>query len=390
MNKNRIPEAKLVSLNLILTSKLEDRENFRRLVLSPQPNGGKSIMFYMEMGAKPDDNILIYDNRGKRREVEVKEALRLVKDLVKEGYCYLICESYTETMDIRLEKGQVKVQYRSGIKEKFVPPLGVEEQSNLIRIGEADELLRAIDIMDAEGSIKPGMRRKYEQVNRFIELVQAILDRSAQKERVVFLDCGCGKSYLSFVMNYYLREKLGKKCYFYGIDNNPDLVENSQRVQMQLGYANMEFQVSCIADFQTEDEIDIVCSLHACDTATDEAIGKGFQLRAPYLLIVPCCQSEVLNQLNDNPLKAMTRHGVYKTRLADLLTDGLRTLALEAAGYKVSVVEYVSPIYTPKNIMFIAERIQSRNSMAKEQYREIADMFDISPSIEKYLYEVLE
>ena len=135
--------------------------------------------------------------------------------------------------------------------------------------------------------------------------------------------------------------------------------------------------------------MDIVCSLHACDIASDEAIARGIQLKAPFLLVVPCCQHEVINQLKDHPLKALTRHGVYKARLADLLTDAMRTLILEAAGYKVRVTEYVSPIHTPKNIMIQAEKIQSRNKMAMEQYLELRNTFgDVSLELERMLPEL--
>jgi hypothetical protein len=186
-------------------------------------------------------------------------------------------------------------------------------------------------------------------------------------------------------MNYFLREKLKRQCYFFGIDTNADLIEKCKEMQQALGYANMDFQVSRIMDFNPPTDIDIVCSLHACDTATDEAIALGLTSEASLLMIVPCCQSEILNQLQNHPLKAITRHGVFEVKLADLLTDAIRALLLEAYGYKVRVVEFVSPIYTPKNVMILADKIQPRNAMALEQYRELVDMFHLSPALESYL-----
>jgi hypothetical protein len=147
----------------------------------------------------------------------------------------------------------------------------------------------------------------------------------------------------------------------------------------------MEFQICPIMNFQPQTDIDIVCSLHACDTATDEAIALGIKSEASLLMIVPCCQSEILNQLQTHPLKAITRHGVFEVKLADLLTDAIRVLLLEANGYKVTVVEFVSPIHTPKNLMLLAEKVQPRNSMALKQYQELVAMFHLSPALARYL-----
>jgi SAM-dependent methyltransferase len=256
-----------------------------------------------------------------------------------------------------------------------------------IKIGQADKLLAVLEILNVEGKIKNDKSRKYEQINHFIKLISNQLEKVSRKERITILDCGCGKSYLSFVLNYFLRERLGRQCYFFGLDTDVVLIEKCKEMQKALGYANMEFQVSKIMDFQPTTDIDIVCSLHACDTATDEAIALGITSEASLLMVVPCCQSEIINQLQTHPLKAITRHGVFDVKLADLLTDAIRVLILEANGYKVTVVEFVSPIYTPKNLMILAEKIQPRNLIALEQYRELVDMFHLSPALERYLHE---
>ena len=366
-------------LRLALAGRLTDRENFRRLVL--RMDGGEEVCFYREAGEGVVEDRIVCEEAEGRAHLSEEEALDRATRLVQDGYRTVIALSYT---------GDLRIEVRDdGLRMNAVSEEGraaqMDEAGYLVQVGEADELLKAIELMTEEGQIRADKRRKYEQVNRFVELIRDMLDKSSRSRRVVGLDCGCGKSYLSFVLNYVLREKLKTSCYFFCIDTNPALIEKCRTTQRRLGYANMDFQVSDIAGFQPDEQVDIVCSLHACDTATDEAIGKGMQLEAPFILAVPCCQHELLNQLGDHPLKGMARHGPYKTRLADLLTDTLRTLALEAAGYKVTVLEYVSPIYTPKNLMILAEKIQSRNRMALEQYRELKAMFGVTPSIERYL-----
>jgi Methyltransferase domain len=254
-----------------------------------------------------------------------------------------------------------------------------------IRLPEALPLLQGLGIATAGGEIRAEKRRKFTQINRFVELV-GFLFQGGPKRRLQFLDCGCGKSYLSFVLNYYLREKLKRHCHFWGIDANPERIRQAEALRDALGYDNMEFIASRVAAFRPPESPDGVLSLHACDTATDEAIAKGIELGARFILAVPCCQSELLNQLgSQQPLASITRHGVYGARFADVLTDGLRTLALEAAGYDVSVVEYVSPEDTPKNLMIRAERQSGRNTTALHRYWDQVSQFGVDPAIQRFL-----
>ena len=134
------------------------------------------------------------------------------------------------------------------------------------------------------------MRRKYVQIDNFIRQIQPLLSKSAQQGKIFILDCGSGKSRLSFVMNYFIREKLRRSCHFFCIDINDELMHKATRIRDELGYDNMEFFASQIRDFEPREKVDIVCSLHACDTASDEAIARAIQLEAPFLLVVPCCQ----------------------------------------------------------------------------------------------------
>lgn len=264
-----------------------------------------------------------------------------------------------------------------------------DEREGPIRLPQAAPLLRAIGLATVAGEIRAEKRRKFNQVNRFVELVAPLLERGP-KRRLVFLDCGCGKSYLSFVLNYYVTEKLKRRCEFWGIDANPERVRQAEALRDALGYQNMQFVTARVAAFRPPEPPDGVLSLHACDTATDEAIAKGIELGARFILAVPCCQCELLHQMREveasaRPLQAITRHGVYGARFADLLTDGLRTLALEAAGYEVSVVEYVSPEDTPKNIMLRAERQSGRNTVALQRYWDLVTQYRVEPAIQRFL-----
>ncbi len=369
------------ALRLAISSRISDRDDFKALVLR-SGDGTAEVSFRRDI-----DGGMVCEYDGTESHVPENEIFGLIEDFVLQGFSSLTCECWSGDFKIEVPsrgRGKMRITY-----SQSSTPLDLDGEKHLIDPEEASDLLKAIDILNNNGHMTVDMRRKYVQIDNFVKLIQPLLRRISQQRKVFILDCGSGKSYLSFAMNYFFREKLRRSCHFFCIDTNADVIEKSLQVRDKLGYDNMDFFVSRIRDFEPYEKIDIVCSLHACDTASDEAIARGIQLGVPFLLIVPCCQHEVIRQFKDHPLKAITRHGLYKARLADLLTDALRTLILEAAGYKVRVTGYVSPIYTPKNIMIQAEKVQGRNKMAMEQYMELKAMFgDVSLELERMLPEL--
>lgn len=367
-------------LRIAISSRLNDKDDFKKITLTSE---NKKAYIYLK-----NDNF-VFQNNDEEAVIEEVDIINKIEELIQKGFKSIICEFYSGDMRIEIPSGK-----NAKPKITYSKPLIMPEETDsgtIIDPDEANELLKAIEIISSDGSTKADMMRKFIQIDNFIKIILPLLNKSSQDKKIFILDCGSGKSYLSFVMNYFLREKLRRNCHFFCIDTNVELIEKCRGIQKQLNYNNMEFHVSAIKDFQPKERVDIVCSLHACDTATDEAIAKGVLLESPFLLVVPCCQHEVTNQLTDHPLKAITRHGVYKSKLADLLTDAMRTLILEAVGYKVSVTEYVSPIYTPKNILIQAEKIQAKNSMAFKQYLELKNMFSgVSIELERILHNFFD
>jgi len=199
------------------------------------------------------------------------------------------------------------------------------------------------------------------------------------------MDVGCGKSYLSFVLNYYLTEVKKIKCHFIGIDISPQVIETSREIQKELGYRNMEFHAMDVKDFKDDRKIDVVLSLHACDTATDMALAFGVYKEADFIVAVPCCHKEMLKTYSYKPFEGIMKHGILKARLADTLTDGLRGLMLEEHGYEVSIVEYISPLETPKNLMIRAYRTGTPNEASKENADQLIRALSIYPAFRYYL-----
>ena len=249
-------------------------------------------------------------------------------------------------------------------------PLLSNDREYCIRVDKASELLKEIGILTAEGKIKNDMIRKYNQIDHYVELVAPMFQKDDSDE-ILLLDCACGKSYLSFVMNYYLREVLRRRCRVIGIDINEHVISESKKMAKRLGYHNMEFIQADLNTYQPPNNVTAVISLHACDIATDLALGTAIRAKAKYIACVPCCHKELLEQYHLPELDALTRHGVFKARFNDVLTDSMRALKLEAEGYKVSVVEYISPLDTPKNLLIRATYTGSKNARAESEYNAV-------------------
>lgn len=256
-----------------------------------------------------------------------------------------------------------------------------------IKVGSADALLKEISIMTKEGKIKNDKIRKYNQIDHYVELFDEMLSKLPKNQTLTILDCGCGKSYLSFVLNYYLTEVKKVKCHFIGLDYKESVIESSKRIASNLGYRNMEFHAVDIKDYTPKSKVNIVMSLHACDTATDMALALGIKLDSDAIVAVPCCHRELLNQYSYTPFQSILKHGVFKTRLADILTDGMRSLLLEAKGYDTSVVEYISPLETPKNIMIRAVKVNDENEDAMSEYLNLMTQLNVYPTLYALLNE---
>ncbi len=317
-------------------------------------------------------------------------ALRLTKLAQNYDSMLLTYEERGTTIFIEADDKNVKMKTKENqVEEVLNNHNDVPQISNrdyYIKVGQADDLLKEIGILAANGKIKNDMIRKYNQIDRFVELINDMLgDLLKEHESITVLDCGCGKSYLTFVLNYYIREVLKKPCHFIGLDNSSIVIEASKKIADNLGYHNMEFKVTDISNYKAQRDVHMVISLHACNTATDQAIALAVNNNVKSIVVVPCCQQEILSQYSYPPFEQIIKHGLLKARMADIITDGIRALLLEALGFKVSVVEYISPIETPKNLMIRAIKIQQPNPSMLGEYKELKKILNINPTLEKLI-----
>jgi len=253
--------------------------------------------------------------------------------------------------------------------------------------GRPDEFLRALGIASADGNIKAAMMPKFRQINEFLRVIEQVLP--TQTDALHLIDCGCGNAYLTFAAYHYIRHVRGLPVRVTGVDINGDLIANCRRLAASLGWNDeLEFHVAPIAKFSPTTKPNLVVSLHACDTATDDALAQAVRWQSDTILAAPCCQHELHDQLDEPTFAPLLRHGILRQRLADLLTDAFRASALRIAGYRTRVFEFISPEHTGKNLLIEARRITGADpgkNKAIAEYKRLRAMWNVQPAIERLL-----
>jgi SAM-dependent methyltransferase len=236
--------------------------------------------------------------------------------------------------------------------------------------------------MTQEGNIVRTKYDKFKQINRFLEFIEDILPKLSKTSEVKIIDFGCGKSYLTFAMYYYLKELNGRDVRIIGLDLKEDVIDNCNKLSEKYGFDKLKFYKGDIAQFEGVDAVDMVVTLHACDTATDYALEKAVSWGAKVILSVPCCQHELNKQMENEILEPVFKHGLIKERIAALVTDALRAELLESKGYKVQILEFIDMEHTPKNILIRA--VKEKNTVNNlEKYNKCKEFLSVNPTLEK-------
>ena len=226
----------------------------------------------------------------------------------------------------------------------------------LLPEGTPVPFLVKLGVMTPEGKVVKAKYDKFRQINRFLEFIEDICPVLARDRELTMIDFGCGKSYLTFAIYYYLHEIKGYDLNIIGLDLKEDVIRHCSALAEEFGYEKLHFLTGDIADYEGVSQVDLVVTLHACDTATDFALAKAVEWNARAILSVPCCQHELNGQMHNEILQPVIRYGLLKERMAALITDGLRASMLEEMGYQVQVLEFIDMEHTPKNILIRAVR----------------------------------
>lgn len=242
-----------------------------------------------------------------------------------------------------------------------------------------------LGVQTRDGKIINGKYDKYRQINRFLEFIRDVLPALPKDKRISVVDFGCGKSYLTFAIYYYLKIMNGLDVEITGLDLKADVIEKCSRLKEKYGYEGLQFLTGDIGSYEGKKQVDMVVTLHACDTATDHALAKAVKWNASVILSVPCCQHELNRQISCEPLQAVFKHGLLKERIAALLTDGIRAQLLEEAGYDVQVMEFIDMEHTPKNILLRCVKNTRMKPKRDQSAEELAAFLNGQLTLQKLL-----
>lgn len=291
---------------------------------------------------------------------------------------------FTSKNDIHLvysKKMKAGLFYNKPTVEKNIPENHNREKNRLIAL-EDNLYLQELGITTKDGKLIPKMSDKYIQINKYIETVRPILEDFSKTEEMGIVDLGSGKGYLTFAVYDFLKNVLKQDCSITGIEIRKELVDYCNSIAQKCSFDGLRFEASSIQDFKTHNKIDVLIALHACDTATDDAIFKGIKSNASAIIVAPCCHKQIRKELNvNNELKHMARYGILKERLAESVTDTLRSIVLEIFGYRTNIFEFISDAHTPKNVMITAIKKHEKNEEKVNDLTALKGMFGI-----KYFY----
>ncbi|KAB1438578.1 class I SAM-dependent methyltransferase [Candidatus Galacturonibacter soehngenii] len=285
------------------------------------------------------------------------------------------------------KKGKLTINKKQNAITELKKPLNLAHNRTkryVLPEGVRVDFLVDLGVMTQEGTIVKAKYDKFKQINRFLEFIEDILPKLKKDKEVKIIDFGCGKSYLTFAMYYYLKVLNGFDVRIVGLDLKEDVIDNCNKLSEKYGFEKLRFYKGDIAGYEGLDSVDMVVTLHACDTATDYALEKAVSWGADVILSVPCCQHELNKQIKSDILGPVLKHGLIKERIAALVTDALRAELLESKGYKVQILEFIDMEHTPKNILIRAVKDEKIiNDLDK--YYTCKEFLGVNPTLDKLL-----
>lgn len=289
------------------------------------------------------------------------------------------------------KKGQATVKVKRTVNAsltKMVPAMSRLEHNRkkryVLEEGRPVPFLEDLGVMTAEGKVVRSRYDKFRQINRFLEFIEDVLPKLDKSRETVIIDFGCGKSYLTFAMYYYLHVLKEYPVRIIGLDLKQDVINRCNTLAVRYGFDGLKFYHGDIASYDGVDHVDMVVTLHACDTATDYALEKAVRWGAGVILSVPCCQHEYNKQMENDLMKPVFQYGLIKERMAALYTDALRAQILENRGYRTQILEFIDMEHTPKNILIRAV-YEGKPKKNEEEIREILEFLHVEPTLYRLL-----
>lgn len=324
-----------------------------------------------------------FDNKVTHKNIPYYEGVDFAEQLILEDFKQINILTEHEDIQILASKPE-KPRITSKPAERKAADLSHDRhKSYVLEDGKPCDFLIELGVMSEDGKVFKQHYAKFRQINRFLEIADNCFDVLPSDGRLRIIDFGCGKSYLTFALYYYLKLLRGRDVEIIGLDLKDDVIRFCNATAKKLGYDDLRFLTGDIADYES-DGADMVVTLHACDTATDYALINAVRWNSKVILSVPCCQHELFSQIHEPVNDPMLKHGIIKDKFTELLTDALRGLKLEAAGYDVKMIEFTSLEHTPKNIMIKAVLDPKPAAMKKasREYEALKEFYHVLPTID--------
>ena len=373
-------------------------ETFVRAVFSGQQKG--STLEWVKVVVRPVEikgiiqlQFSYFDEKKDiSRNYEINKSASKVDELLALPFRNIFIENTAGNLQVNVSKKGKVLMNEIKVSAPVVADLAHNRQKNrILSADNAEPFLKAVGIMTQDGRIKADMQRKYTQINEFLRLVEDTNFFENFKDKTVHVvDFGCGNAYLTFAIYYYLHDILNLDAYVVGVDIKTDLIERHQQKASSLGWSQLTFEVGQISDFQPQTKPDVVLALHACDTATDDALAQGIQWNSELILCAPCCQHELQVQLSQVPaptaLLPVFHDGILFERMGDVLTDTFRASILRIMGYRTDVTQFVPIEHTAKNLMIRSVKTSpAGNARWIDEYRNLKMFWQVTPYLEKLL-----
>jgi SAM-dependent methyltransferase len=402
-DNGRVAEALESALDRVRAELLDEDELIRAVAAGrrrgKRPAYRRAELRWVDLREGRRLQVVTYDDRQAfTSNVESEHAAAAVQELLAEPYGNWHVETTSGTTQLRVTKnGDAQVHWSAN--QEWVEPVRSHDRAKARLLEPADPFLRAVGISDDRGRIKPSRMDKYRQVEEFLRAIEPVLSRAraaAGDGPLRIVDLGCGNAYLTFAAYRWLTDRHGLDVRLVGVDVKSQARRRNSDLAAALGWADaVTFVEGTIADADVGFTPHVVFALHACDTATDDALARAVRWVAPVVLAAPCCHHDVQRQLSNvatpPPFGPVSRHGILRERFADVLTDAVRAELLRLLGYRVEVVEFVESKHTPRNTLLRAVRTGAPTDPARAaEYVELISQWHLQPALQVRLRSEVE
>lgn len=367
-------------IKVVISNKENKDVKYNKITFTAKENKGKQY-YQIE---KFTDKQVFHEN------IEIGILEEKLIDYLQENFKQLSAWSNIHIFDLKIsKKGKVFLGKKKSDNTKVANKSHNKEKNYILKEGMIIEPLIDLGVFTKEGKVVNSKYDKYKQINRFIEIIDDEVKKNDFKELTI-LDFGCGKSYLTFIMYYYFVEIKKIDVKMIGLDLKEDVIKNCNEIAKKYNYENLHFEIGDINGFKYNNKVDMVITLHACDTATDYALYNAIKWNSKMIFSVPCCQHEFNDQMKTEALSILTRYGIVQERVAALMTDAVRANLLEFLGYKTQLLEFIDIAHSPKNILIRAAKgnvSKDKREKALAEVKTLIEEFNFNPTLFNLLKE---